>query len=38
MSTELWAVLGTTIVTFAVVVVPGVAYAWVVLDSWADDD
>jgi hypothetical protein len=36
-SAELWAVVGTTIVT-VLLLVPGVVYAWYVLESWIDDD
>jgi hypothetical protein len=39
MDTELWSVIGTTIATILFLLVPGVGYAWYVLDSWiADDD
>lgn len=37
-SAELWSVLGITIVTGVFLLVPGVAYAWFVLESWIDDD
>ena len=37
MSTELWASLGTAIATLALGVIPGVMYAYYVLESWVDD-
>lgn len=37
MTVELWAALGTIIGTLVLVVVPGVAYAWCVLEDWIDD-
>jgi hypothetical protein len=36
MNAEVWALLGTTIVTL-VFLVPGVVYAYYVLDHWIDD-
>jgi len=35
-SAELWAVIGTTILT-VVLLVPGLVYAWLVLESWLGD-
>jgi hypothetical protein len=37
MDTELWTVVGTTVATIAFLLVPGVVYAWYVLDSWIGD-
>jgi hypothetical protein len=37
MSADLKAVIWTTIV-FVVLLVPGLAYAWYVLEDWIDDD
>lgn len=37
MSAEVWASIGTVIATLLFVVVPGVVYAWYVLDSWIGD-
>lgn len=37
MNAEVWASIGTVIATFLFVVVPGVVYAWYVLDSWIGD-
>jgi hypothetical protein len=34
MSTELWAALGTTIATLVLLVIPGLVYAYCVLESW----
>jgi len=34
---ELWTLIGTTIATI-VLLVPGLAYAWYVLERWIDDD
>jgi len=34
---ELWTALGTVIAT-VLLLVPGVVYAWYVLESWIDDD
>lgn len=34
---ELWAAVGTTIAT-VLLIVPGVVYAWYVLENWIDDD
>lgn len=34
---ELWAVAGTTIAT-VLLLVPGVVYAWYVLESWIGND
>ena len=36
MSTELWAALGTT-VAMLVLLIPGLVYAYYVLDSWIDN-
>jgi hypothetical protein len=36
MSVELWATVGTIIGTLVLVVVPGLAYTWAVLDDWVD--
>jgi hypothetical protein len=36
-SAEVWATVGTTIGT-VLLLVPGVVYAWYVLESWIDDD
>jgi hypothetical protein len=38
MTTELWAVIGTTLATFVFVLLPGVVYAWYVLDRWIDEE
>ena len=35
-STELWTAVGTTIATL-LLLVPGVVYAWYVLESWIGD-
>jgi hypothetical protein len=35
-STELWTAVGTTIAT-AIFLVPGLVYAWYVLESWIGD-
>jgi hypothetical protein len=35
---DLWTVIGTTIATVVLVLVPGVVYAWYALESWIDDD
>jgi hypothetical protein len=37
MNAEVWAVIGTILGTI-VLIVPGIWYAWVVLDGWADQD
>jgi hypothetical protein len=37
-SAELWSVVGVTIFTVVFLLVPGVVYAWYVLQSWIDDD
>jgi hypothetical protein len=34
MNAEVWASIGTVIATLLLVVVPGVVYAWYVLDLW----
>jgi hypothetical protein len=34
---ELWSIIGTAIVTIFLLV-PGLVYAWFVLDSWVGDD
>jgi hypothetical protein len=34
MSAEVWASIGTVVATLLFVVVPGVLYAWYVLDGW----
>jgi hypothetical protein len=34
MSAEVWASIGTVVVTVFLVVVPGVVYAWYVLEGW----
>jgi hypothetical protein len=34
MSAEVWASIGTVVATLLFVVVPGVVYAWYVLDGW----
>jgi hypothetical protein len=36
-SAEVWASIGTAIFT-AVVLLPGIVYAWFVLESWIGDD
>jgi hypothetical protein len=36
-NTELWTALGTTIFV-VLTLVPGVIYAWYVLESWIEDD
>jgi hypothetical protein len=36
-NTELWTAVGTTIVV-ALALVPGVIYAWYVLENWIGDD
>jgi hypothetical protein len=36
-SADVWALIGTSIVT-AFLLVPGVVYAWYVLQGWIDDD
>ncbi len=35
---ELWAVIWTTIATIVFLLVPGLWYAWYVLERWIDDD
>jgi hypothetical protein len=35
---DLWTVIGTTIATVVLVLVPSVVYAWYALESWIDDD
>jgi hypothetical protein len=37
MNAEVWASIGTVIATLVFVVVPGVVYAWYVLDTWIGD-
>jgi hypothetical protein len=37
MNAEVWASIGTVIATLLFVVVPGVVYAWYVLDGWIGD-
>ncbi len=37
MNTEVWAVLGTTIATLLFLILPGVVYAYYVLEHWIDD-
>jgi hypothetical protein len=37
MSTDLWLALGTTIATLVLLVIPGVVYAYDVLESWIGD-
>ena len=37
MNTEVWAVLGTTIATLVFLILPGVVYAYYVLEHWIDD-
>jgi hypothetical protein len=34
---EFWAVLGTTI-AIVLALAPGILYAWIVLETWIDDD
>jgi hypothetical protein len=34
---ELWATIGTIIGTFVLMIVPGLVYAWVVLDAWSSE-
>ena len=34
---ELWGFVGTAVFT-VLVLVPGIVYAWYVLESWIDDD
>jgi hypothetical protein len=36
-TTELWTLIGTSIV-FVFLLVPGVLYAWFVLEDWIGDD
>jgi ABC-type sulfate transport system permease component len=38
MNAEVWASIGTAIVTLLFVVVPGVVYAWYVLEEWIGGD
>jgi hypothetical protein len=35
-SAELWSIIGTSIVTI-ILLVPGLVYAWFVLESWIGD-
>jgi hypothetical protein len=35
---DLWIVIGTTLVTVVFLLVPGLVYAWYVLEGWIDDD
>jgi len=37
MNAEVWASIGTVLATLLLVVVPGVVYAWYVLDTWIGD-
>ena len=37
MSTELWAALGTSIATMVFLLIPGLVYAYFVLESWIAD-
>ena len=37
MRIELWATVGTIVGTLALAVVPGVVYAWIVLEEWIGD-
>jgi hypothetical protein len=37
MNAEVWASVGTVIATLLFVVVPGVVYAWYVLEEWIGD-
>ncbi len=37
MNAEVWAVLGTTIATLVFLILPGVIYAYYVLEHWIDD-
>jgi len=37
MNAEIWASIGTVLATLLFVVVPGVVYAWYVLDAWIGD-
>ena len=37
MSAELWAAVGTTIATLVFLVIPGVVYAYYVLEYWIAD-
>jgi hypothetical protein len=36
-SADLWALIGTSLVALFLLV-PGIAYAWYVLEDWIDDD
>ena len=36
-STGLWTLIGATVATVVFVLVPGVVYAWYVLDRWIGD-
>lgn len=38
MSVEIWATVGTILGTTVLLVAPGIAYAWVVLDRWSDQE
>ena len=37
MTTEIWATVGTILGTILLFIVPGVAYAYVVLEGWIGD-
>ena len=37
MNAQVWAVLGTTIATLVFLILPGVVYAYYVLEHWIDD-
>jgi hypothetical protein len=37
MSAEIWATVGTILGTIIFLIVPGIAYAWVVLDGWSEE-
>ena len=38
MDVEIWAAIGTILGTIVFLVAPGIAYAWVVLDGWSDQE
>jgi hypothetical protein len=38
MSVEVWALIGTTVATLVLFIVPGLVYTWYVLEHMIDDD
>jgi hypothetical protein len=38
LTADVWTVLATTVATVVLLLIPGIVYAYYVLDRWIDDD